>query len=144
MTSSRRVAEEPRQNGAALSSAQLHGCSSTSLASDGLGRQIDASDRSTDGYGTSNTEELQRPARAGALLPDTSLEDIVQDSPFLDLDSPMTAYEWFKTVLLAPWAAFKFVVSLLGLILVWAITRVRIVASSMPACAGALEPDGDV
>jgi hypothetical protein len=127
MTSGRQVAEEPQPNGNSFSAAHLHGGSADSLATDSLGRQIDPSERGTDGYGTSNTEEPQRPAaaaRGGALLPGTSLEDVVQESPFLDLSSPMTGYEWFKAVLLAPWAAFKFLLSVAGLVLVWAVTRV--------------------
>ena len=34
---------------------------------------------------------------------DMDLEDIIRDSPFLDLSSPMTAYEWFKLVVMV-WA----------------------------------------
>ncbi len=81
MTSSRQVAAQPASNGD-HADAHMRGSSADSLNSDSLGRQIDPSERSTDGYGTSNTEEPQRPAasRAGHTLPDASLEDIVQVS----------------------------------------------------------------
>jgi lysophosphatidylcholine acyltransferase/lyso-PAF acetyltransferase len=106
-----------------------HGSSADSLSSDSLGRQVDPSDRSTDGYGTSNTEDVQWPAssRAGAQLPGSSLEELVTESPFLDLGSPMTPYEWFKAVVLLPWAVFRLVASIAGLILVWAITRLLVI-----------------
>lgn len=81
MTSSRQVAAQPASNGD-HADAHMRGSSADSLDSDSLGRQIDPSERSTDGYGTSNTEEPQRPAasQAGHTLPDASLEDIVQVS----------------------------------------------------------------
>ena len=37
----------------------------------------------------------------------------------------MTAYEWFKVVFLFPWAFFKLIVVLLGLVIVWGWVRVR-------------------
>lgn len=57
----------------------------------------------------------------------TSLNEIIKDSPFLDLTSPMTLYEWSKVVLMLPWVAFKVVISVLGLIMVWAVTRVLVI-----------------
>lgn len=50
---------------------------------------------------------------------------VVKDSPFLDLDSPMTPYEWLKALLLLPWVITKLVVSILGLAMVWSWIRVR-------------------
>ena len=50
---------------------------------------------------------------------------LIKDSAFLDLSSPMTAYEWFKVVFLFPWAFFKLLVVLLGLVIVWGWVRVR-------------------
>ena len=54
-----------------------------------------------------------------------SLLQLIKDSAFLDLTSPMTAYEWFKAVFLFPWAFFKLIVVLLGLVIVWGWVRVR-------------------
>jgi len=31
---------------------------------------------------------------------DLQLQDLMRDSPFLDFDSPMTPYEWFKFVIM--------------------------------------------
>ena len=49
----------------------------------------------------------------------------MKDSAFLDLTSPMTAYEWFKVVFLFPWLVIKMVVIMLCLVIVWGWVRVR-------------------
>jgi len=65
------------------------------------------------------------------MLPPTRLRSpytllqLIKDSAFLDLSSPMTAYEWFKVIFLFPWAFFKLLVVLLGLVIVWGWVRVR-------------------
>ena len=41
-----------------------------------------------------------QPGPAQQAEKDMDLEDIIRDSPFLDLSSPMTAYEWFKLVVM--------------------------------------------
>ena len=134
---SRKVAAElpdgtmdtPAANGS-LAAAHLQHGSTTSLSSDGISRQLipsGAAGSSTDGDNAPARDDTQRPAsvsRAGALLPGVSLEEVVQDSPYLDLSSPMTAYEWFKAVALAPYALARFLLSISGLVLVWAVTRV--------------------
>lgn len=122
--------DAPAANGELANDARLQHGSTNSLnsGSGSLGRALNPGGTSSDGYNTSATDDTQRPAavsRAGALLPGASLEDVVQDSPFLDLSSAMTPYEWFKAVLLAPWALFRFIISVAGLVLVWAVTRVR-------------------
>jgi hypothetical protein len=121
--------ETPAANGS-LATAHLQHGSTTSLSSDGMSRQLipsGAAGSSTDGDNAPARDDTQRPAsvsRAGALLPGVSLEEVVQDSPYLDLSSPMTAYEWFKAVALAPYALARFLLSISGLVLVWAVTRV--------------------
>lgn len=53
----------------------------------------------------SEDQALHRPKRRGLPLPSGLTEeqyDLIRESPFLDLDSPMTAYEWFKLVVFLP------------------------------------------
>ena len=57
---------------------------------------------------------------------DLSLPQLLKDTAFLDLNSPMTPYEWFKVVFLFPWAALKLVVTLLCLVIVWGWVRVSL------------------
>lgn len=52
-----------------------------------------------------------------------------QSSPFLDTSYPMTAYEWFKLILLLPWTILKLPIALIGFILVWSITKLMILGS---------------
>ena len=52
---------------------------------------------------------------------------VIQDSAFLDLYSPITPYEGCKMVLMFPWVLVKLIVSILGLALVWTWIRVRAV-----------------
>lgn len=53
------------------------------------------------------------------------LLQVLRDSPFLDLSSPMTVYEWFKAVLLFPWFVVKMVVFILGFVIVTGSVRVK-------------------
>ncbi|KAK9821452.1 hypothetical protein WJX81_001153 [Elliptochloris bilobata] len=47
------------------------------------------------------------------------LVELTRDSPFLDLDSPMTAYEWFKAVAMVPMLLLRAVLVSLIVPLVW-------------------------
>lgn len=99
------------------------------------GRQAELveQDHELDGYSTSATDDTQQAVAQPQPIAHgpSSLEDMIMDSPFLDLSSPMTAYEWFKVVIMLPWIVFKTLLSIAGLILVWAVTRVR--TSARPA-----------
>ena len=46
-----------------------------------------------------------------------------QDSPFLDLNSPMTAWEWLKIAIMAPWILLRVLLTLLLIPFVWAVVR---------------------
>lgn len=107
---------------------QLDGTSDDDAQLNGSYRPLPES--SLDGYQTATTDDMQPSQRPATSLP--SLEELVTDSPFLDLTSPMTAYEWFKAVLLLPWAALKFLLSVSGLALVWLVVRVRFGIECMP------------
>lgn len=100
------------------------------------GRQAELveQDHELDGYSTSATDDMQQAAAQPQNIAHgpSSLEDMIKDSPFLDLSSPMTAYEWFKVVIMLPWVVFKTLLSIAGLILVWAVTRVRTSACHAP------------
>lgn len=69
-------------------------------------------------YTSAASETLQQgnasKASAGFNLPgaEPQLQDLLHDSPFLDLDSPMTPYEWFKFVVMV-----SILVALSGLML---------------------------
>lgn len=105
-----------------------------SVSSASVESRRDTSDETEqEGYGTSTTDDTQRSSTAHQRPPHgpTSMEDIIRDSPFLDLSSPMTAYEWAKVVLMLPWVIFKVILSVSGLILVWAFTRVRLYTSQI-------------
>lgn len=54
----------------------------------------------------------------------------------------MSAYEWFKAVVLLPWAAFRLVASVLGLILVWFVTRVRRMMPPAALCSRFMPASG--
>lgn len=58
-------------------------------------------------------------AKNSTPLSGEQLIDLLQDSPFIDTQSAMTAYEWFKFVTLIPWLLFRIVVAIPLLILVW-------------------------
>ena len=57
---------------------------------------------------------------------------VIKDSAFLDLSSPMTPNEWCKAVLLLPLAIVKFTVSVVGLAFVWTWVRVRALCPPAP------------
>ena len=50
---------------------------------------------------------------------------VVKDSAFLDLNSPMTMYEVLKAILLLPWVLVKLTLSIGGLSIVWIFIQVR-------------------
>lgn len=107
---------------------ELHGVSTASVDS----RRNTSDETEHEGYGTSTTDDMQRSTMAQqqrASHGPTSMEEIIKDSPFLDLSSPMTAYEWAKVVLMLPWVIFKVILSVLGLIMVWALTRVLVIGA---------------
>lgn len=105
------------------------GISQASLSTNGRQAESVENDHELDGYTTSATDDTQRAAaqrHQHIAHGPTSLEEIIQDSPFLDLSSPMTAYEWLKAVVMLPWVAIKLFLSVTGLIMVWAVTRVSL------------------
>mmetsp|Transcript_6129 Transcript_6129/g.17582 ORF Transcript_6129/g.17582 Transcript_6129/m.17582 type:complete len:410 (+) Transcript_6129:361-1590(+) len=106
------------------------GISQASLSTNGRQAESVENDHELDGYTTSATDDTQRAAaqrHQHIAHGPTSLEEIIQDSPFLDLSSPMTAYEWLKAVVMLPWVAIKLFLSVTGLIMVWAVTRVLVI-----------------
>lgn len=112
---------------------QLDGTSDEDAQQNGSYRPLP--ENSSDGYQTATTDDTQPSQRPASSMP--SLEELVTDSPFLDLGSPMTAYEWFKAVLLLPWAAFKFLLSVSGLALVWLVVRILVIGAKPNEPGGA-------
>ncbi len=56
-----------------------------------------------DPFSLSKFDATAKPAASPAeVLPgsDTQLLELIKDSPFLDFNSPMTPYEWFKFVIM--------------------------------------------
>mmetsp|Transcript_80 Transcript_80/g.283 ORF Transcript_80/g.283 Transcript_80/m.283 type:complete len:453 (-) Transcript_80:706-2064(-) len=56
--------------------------------------------------------------------------EFIFDSPFLDLDSPMTAYEWFKAIVMAPVAIIRAIAGLAALLLGWAVCSLVLIGTS--------------
>lgn len=52
------------------------------------------------------------------------LQDLIENSPFLDTTSPITAYEMFKMCILLPWTLIRFVLLIIIMPFVWATTHV--------------------
>lgn len=56
----------------------------------------------------------------------SQLARLIKDSPFIDVHSPMTAYEWFKVLILMPWSVFRIAVGLPCTLLVWAVVALLV------------------
>lgn len=56
-----------------------------------------------------------------------SLDDLIRDTPFLDLDSPVTGYECFKMIILLPWTLVRFALLGLSIVPLWVVVRVLII-----------------
>ena len=67
--------------------------------------------------------------RAPVVVTAEEVQAMKESSPYLDTSYPMTAYEWFKLVLLLPWVIIKLPIALIGFILVWSITKLIILGS---------------
>ncbi|KAK9843883.1 hypothetical protein WJX84_004630 [Apatococcus fuscideae] len=67
--------------------------------------------------------------RAPVVVTAEEVQAMKESSPYLDTSYPMTAYEWFKLVLLLPWVIVKLPIALIGFILVWSITKLIILGS---------------
>ena len=79
---------------------------------------------------STDTAQPSQPApRPDVIVTAAEVEAMKQNSPFLDTSYPMTAYEWFKLILLLPWTIIKLPIALLGFIIVWGITKLMILGS---------------
>lgn len=63
--------------------------------------------------GSAQTSISDKPASPGQLA------RLIKDSPFIDTQSPMTAFEAFKIITLLPWTLFRIIVATPCALLVW-------------------------
>lgn len=55
----------------------------------------------------------------GTVVTPPQLARLIKDSPFIDTNSPMTNYEWFKVLILLPWSILRVIIGLPCVLLVW-------------------------
>lgn len=65
------------------------------------------------------------PEQTQALTPE-QLAALLHESPFIDTDSAMTAYEWIKFTAMLPWLLFRIVVAIPLLIVAWSSTALLV------------------
>ncbi|KAK9828960.1 hypothetical protein WJX72_003052 [[Myrmecia] bisecta] len=98
-----------------LQASQIHG---RAYEDDSRPREIAAS---------ATPEKEDKPVLQASSDPNVFTEEEVQalikDSPFLDLSSPLTAYEWFKLVIGFPVFILKLLLAAVGLPFVWLVVR---------------------
>ena len=74
---------------------------------------------------TGASDNSKVPAFDTAATP-SQLARLIKDSPFIDVHSPMTAYEWFKVLALMPWSIFRIAVGLPCTLLVWGVVALLV------------------
>ena len=56
----------------------------------------------------------------------SQLRRLIKDSPFIDTQSHMTAYEWFKAITLLPWTLFRILVATPCTLLCWLVVALLV------------------
>lgn len=70
-------------------------------------------------------ESSKMPAIGTAASP-PQLARLIKDSPFIDTNSPMTNYEWFKVLILIPWSIVRVTIGLPCVLLVWGVVALLV------------------
>ena len=74
----------------------------------------------------SRVGESSRVPAVGTAISPPQLARLIKDSPFIDTNSPMTNYEWFKVLLLMPWSILRVTIGLPCVLLVWGVVALLV------------------
>ena len=76
-------------------------------------------------YRSKAAESSKLPAIGTAASP-PQLARLIKNSPFIDTNSPMTNYEWFKVLMLIPWSILRVTIGLPSVLLVWGVVALLV------------------